>query len=263
MSTKITRSAGAGQANANAGHEGFDAGTIAVLKRMDAMEKKYDEKVDEIKKSLNEQMEKLRTDLKADLRSEFLPLIRVNEEDILDKARKINDVETRMDLLEDRLETNEKAADLIVKGVPVHAKEVVANHYCAVARALGYDENRIPPADVFRLGRKLPDSKQDPPILIKFTNKLDKSRFYREYLSKIDNMKLTILGFSAPTRFYIAENLSRRSQAILTEALKLKRAGKLDGASSSFGNIYVRPKNAPRSFPVKDLSSLRKFANNE
>jgi hypothetical protein len=261
MSAKNLRSAG--QTNGNAGNDGLDAGAIAILKRMDAMEKNYDEKVDALKKSLNDQMEKLRTDLQADLRLEFLPLIRVNHDDIAENSKNINEMETKIELLEDRLETYEKAADLIVKGVPVHAKEVVANHYCAVARALGYREDCIPQADVFRLGRKLPNSKYDPPILIKFTNKMDKSRFFKEYLSKMDNMKLTVLGFSAPTRFYIAENLSKRSQSLFAEALKLKKAGRLDGVTSSFGSVYVRPKNGQRSFPVKDLTSLRKFTDSE
>jgi Skp family chaperone for outer membrane proteins len=257
MSTKITRSAG--QANANAGNDGHDAGTLAVLKRFDAMEKKYDDKMDDLKKTLDSQLEKFRTDLKADLRAEFQPLIRANEDQTKANTSKIEVMEFKCRQLEDRLEMNEKAADLIVRGVPVFAKEVVENHYKTIARVLGYDADGIPRADVFRLGRKLPNAKQDPPILIKFTTKLDKSEFFRKYLTKMGDMKLTILGFSAPSRFYIGENLTKQTQAVYSEALNLKKAGKIDGVTSSFGCVYVKPKNSQRSVPIRNMLGLVEF----
>jgi hypothetical protein len=261
MSTKNTRST-AGQNNSTPVKNGHDAGTIAILNRLELMEKKYDSSVDVIKKEFNEKLEKLRTDLKADLRAEFQPLIDANRSNVQVNTKKIDGIETKLLQLEDRLEMNEKAADLIVRGVPVFAKEVVANHYNAIARALQYDADRIPPADVFRLGRKLPNAKHDPPILIKFTNKLDKTVFFGKYLENMNNMKLTTLGFSAPARFYIVENLTKQSQAIYTEALKLKKAGKLDGVTSSFGCVYVKPKNATSSVLAPSLTSLQQFCKN-
>jgi hypothetical protein len=260
MSNKNTRSG----ANAgNSGNDGLDAGTAAVLKRLDAMEKTSNEKANELKSMLDDKFNEFRAELQADFRDEFMPLIRSNETNILVNTQRIDDVETRIQYLEDRLEMNEKAADLIVRGVPVVAREVVANYYCAIARVLGFDADRIPPADVFRFGRKLPNSKQEPPILIKFSSKLDKSRFFKEYLSKTNFMKLTILGINVPTRFYISENLTKRSQSIFTEALRLKKIGKIDGVISSFGSVYVKPKNSQRSIAVRDLSSLRIYDNNE
>lgn len=236
-----------------------DAGTIAVLSRLDEMEKKHEDKVNELKRSFDEQFEKLRVDLKADMRAEFLPRIAANEENTFGNSARIDGVEARMDFMEDRLEMNEKATDLVVRGVPVFAKEDVVSHYRAIAAAIGYDADRVPQADVFRLGRKLPNSKQDPPILVKFMNKLDKSVFFRNYFSNMDKVKLTLLGFSAPSRIFITENLSRRSQKIYSEALAMKKAGKLDGVHSYFGTVQVKPKNANRSVPIRNLEDLRNF----
>jgi virulence-associated protein VapD len=235
---------------------GNNDGISAVLARLEAMETSMNRKIETITDAFEDKLDKLRADLKADLKTELLPDIQRNSENIAANSNRISDLEDRIQQLEHESEMNDKAYDLIMKGIPQLAKENVFIYYKKAATAIGFEVNNIPRADVFRLGRGAASSTIGPPILVKFTNKLDKGDFFKKYLANL-NLKLSDLGFeSSQTRVYISENLTKADQALFAAALKLRKDKKIFSVKTSFGAVYVKKKEGDKWALIKEPSML-------
>jgi hypothetical protein len=242
---------------------GTDPATCAILARLDQLDKKMNDQSISLVKTFDDKVDQLRLDLKADLKNELLPRIAQNEANTAENTSRINDLENKLLHMENQMEMSIKSCDLIVRGVPVLAREDLVNYYHRIAAEIGCNTESFPRAEVFRLGRKLPNSKHDPPILIKFTNKLDKSLFFNNYLANFNKLTVNTLGFNTRSRIYISENLTKFNQRIHGEALKLKKDKKLHKVSSSFGYIYVKPKEKDPRVLINELSDLRRFGYND
>jgi hypothetical protein len=102
-------------------------------------------------------------------------------------------------------------------------------------------------------------STKAPPILLRFTNKIDKADFHKMYFAKKD-LKLDNIGFAGDnTRIYISENLTKYNKEIFDAALNLKKDGKLVSVSTFHGTVSVKlaPTDRPKQILcLADLDSL-------
>jgi hypothetical protein len=203
------------------------------------MNKKLDEKVELLNKNIDDNIEMLRADLNRDL----LDKRQHNENNIDANANKIFGLENEIDDLQDKVEADSKAADIIVRGVPYVTGENYRLLYSKIsaAAAIGFCPAVLPRVEAFRLGRKKPGSKFDPAIILKFPSKADKSGLFKCYLYKLD-LNLTDIGFEVIRRVHLAENLTSSNQKIYSEAQALRKDGKIHKVRSKFGNIYIERK---------------------
>jgi prefoldin subunit 5 len=235
--------------------------------------RKIDDVTDRVHGIIDERFECLRSDLLG----EFSRRIDHNEQEVIDlKARNAELQETCASLsnrieelsqqateaasvradLADKLEFNEKETDIIVRGIPmVERRENCKILYERIAVAIGYPTEMIPKADAFRLGRKKAGARNDPPILLRFSNRFEKSDFFKKYLGKL-TLNLSDIGFDLNTRIYMAENLTVAKQKILQEALKMKREGALSSVKSKFGAIRIQRNKDANEVQIHRLSDL-------
>jgi hypothetical protein len=217
------------------------------------MNKKLDEKVELLNKNIDDNIEMLRADLNRDL----LDKRQHNENNIDANANKIFGLENEIDDLQDKVEADSKAADIIVRGVPYVTGENYRLLYSKIsaAAAIGFCPAVLPRVEAFRLGRKKPGSKFDPAIILKFPSKADKSGLFKCYLYKLD-LNLTDIGFEVIRRVHLAENLTSRNQKIYSEAQALRKDGKIHKVRSKFGNIYIERKEGENPAIIRKLSEL-------
>jgi hypothetical protein len=236
-----------------------DANNDSILQKLESyfeqLNKKLDDNVATLNRSMEDKIEKLRTDLKCDLKAEFLPKIEANRDNIASNTSRINQLEAEVEQMRNNLEMSEKSNDLIIKGIPTVSNEVLQTYYRKIAVAIGFEPNDIPRADIFRLGRKRINSEFDPPILLKFTNKLDKTLFHNLYFAKLD-LNLTILGFEVQKRIFISENLSKKNQKIFSEAMKMKRDKKIASVNTHFGTVSITKKAGDHKIEINELAEL-------
>jgi hypothetical protein len=106
------------------------------------------------------------------------------------------------------------------------SKETTVLMYKKIATAIGYSDERTASVEAFRLEKKLPESKYDPPILLKFTSTMDKDAFHIKYFVH-KKLNLSDVGFQSNERIYINGNLIKDYQPIYQVAMKLRFEKKL------------------------------------
>jgi hypothetical protein len=160
--------------------------------------------------------------------------------------------------LNNTIEANSKASVLVVKGIPMLSKENTVLIYKKIATAIGYSDERTPSVEAFRLGRKRPESKYDPPILLRFTYTIDKNAFHIKYFVH-KKLNLSDVGFQSNERIYINENLIKDYQPIYQAAMKLRFEKKLHTVTTSHGIVHVKQTSTDRSIPIKMINELDRF----
>jgi hypothetical protein len=230
--------------------------------KIDSLGKKSDMNIARLETNIAESIVNLRKDLKH----EFMPKIQANTEDIAKNKDLIAGLQDKNEELtaelrdvRNELEVCAKANDLLVKGIPLVAREKCMDYYNKIAAAIGYGPNAAPRVDAFRLGKKRVGAKYDPPILLKFANKHDRTDFHRKYYA-FKTLSLKDIGFGVVQRIIITENLSKSNQSIFTQAMALKKEQKLSGVSTSAGTVFVKPKEGDRPAPIRNVSELDRYA---
>jgi hypothetical protein len=193
--------------------------------------------------------------VKQELKDVFASQIAEHTEQLASHDARLDDVESSIRELQNNAEAATKAADLIIKGIPLLSTDNPVNLYFGVASALGFDQNTTPAAEVFRLGKKKSGSSFDPPILVKFTRLLDKNEFFRRYF-RHKNLNLSEIGFPLHQRIYITENLTKQDQEIHGAAMKLRSERKLYSVSTSKGAVLVRWNKDDRPVRIRAVSEL-------
>jgi hypothetical protein len=79
--------------------------------------------------TIDEKLEKLRGDMKKDLKTELLSDIQRNTDSIAAHSNKISDLQRRIQHLKHSAELNGKSNDLIMNGMPILAKENTTTYY--------------------------------------------------------------------------------------------------------------------------------------
>jgi hypothetical protein len=232
-----------------------------ILLRLEEAMKGLDKKLDESIKALNTTIDAKIDLLREDITNDIISKIRKNEAIIEASSNRILELEARVQRLENSMELSSKANDLIVKGIPVMVGEKCTVVYQRIAEAIGYDTDKIPRAEAFRLGKKQPKSKWDPPILLKFTNRLDKDEFHGKYF-KFKDLRLPHVGYRFDQRIFITENLTKFNQTIFSQATKMKTEQTLKSVSTYHGSVFVKQKEDDPPVRINTISELEQFGAN-
>jgi len=214
------------------------------------LDTKFSDRIEELRYSID--------NIKDDIKNEFVTRISNNEGNIAAHEVRLAEVEDAIESLRSEAEAATKANDLIIKGVPMIANECetdVVDIYCKIAVAIGYTPVNIPHAEIFRMGRKISGAKFDPPLLLKFTNWLDRKTFHKRYFLR-RNLNLSDVGFTTTQRIFITENLTKQNQHIYSAAMKLRYEKKLWAVSTSGGVVLVRRREGDRPTPVLSINEL-------
>jgi hypothetical protein len=229
-----------------------------IFRRMDEyfekLSQKLDDSIDKINDRMDYKMGQLRMDIKDDIRNDLLPRIEQNAGQIAATNHKVKQLEETIVQLENTLELKAKENELIVRGVPVTGNSC-HRVYQSLATAVGFDPQRIPVADAFRLKGKRVMGDSCPPILLRFAHKFDKAAFHNLYFKK-KTLNLTDIGFEIAARVYITENLTKVNQQIFGAALKLKKEGVFTSVSTHYGSISVKKSEEGGRITVRRLADL-------
>lgn len=118
--------------------------------------------------------------------------------------------ELRIDLLERQARSNE----LVLSGVPKVDNENLSNIYQDVCKAIDFKGSNCV-QQCFRLPQRNDSTvnsnrRRTPSIILKFWNGEAKADFFKHYIRK-KNLCVTNIGFSAPARIYVNENLTKKN----------------------------------------------------
>jgi hypothetical protein len=230
----------------------------ASLKRLENMMLCFDTKLDDNVKKINASTDEKIAALKQDIKEDLLTKINANEAAITDHNQRINQLEDDIATLKDALEKSAKANDLIIKGIPILPNEQPRPLYLKIATAIGYCLETTPPADAFRLGKRRVGAKFDPPLMIRFTNFLDRDGFLKNYF-RHKTLNLLDLGYQVNKRVFITENLTRNNQLIYAAAMKMKFDKKICSVSTVNGSISIKKVKEDRPTIIQNLTELNDF----
>lgn len=233
----------------------YQKSTSEELKRMsDTMsqfassQKSSDNKLERMSESLSAQIEKLKSDISADMKL----LREENNTTIRNLTKSIEEVKTEAVLSVDQ---NSRMNDLIVSGVPFTPEENLHRYFSTWCRLLGYPEDVIPLVDIRRLSKGAPKAGTASLILIQFAITIQRNDFFAHYL-KSRNLSLSQIGFSVNKRIYINENLGPTSRGLRSKALAMKRNGQLTGVFTKDGTVYVKEAGSDRAVAVRTENQL-------
>jgi hypothetical protein len=222
--------------------------------KIDQMGSKQDTNFTTLNNTIDEKIEAIR----IDIREEVMPKIQLNTSNIAANKSEIDELRAEVERMADVMDSNSKANDLLVKGIPLVNGQKCSDIYSKIASAIGYIPGNIPFAEAFRLGKKKPGTTYDPPILLKFMNKFDKNNFYHSYFVH-KTLKLAEIGFQLEQRIIITENLTKHNQSIFVAAMKIKNEARLKSVSTSNGIVFVKQREGDNKIPIKCLSGLDRF----
>jgi hypothetical protein len=210
-----------------------------------------EDKVENLQAAMDSKIDRLR----ADIREELSGTIQENTTKIEANSNKLADLERKYEELENSHEFFEKSVDVIVRGIPMLKDENLNNHYKNIAAAINYNPEILPRVQTFRLGRKKPGSRTDPPILIKFASRFERMDFFRAYLKDI-NLKLSDIGFTTDTRIYLSDNMTTMNRRIFQMAWKLRDEKKIFSVKTVSGKVYIRIRETDIPIAISNLSEL-------
>lgn len=177
---------------------------------------------------------------------------------------RINEVETRVDsnqrqqlLLEDRVERDRRAADLIVQGIPLVGKQSrddLLQMTVHIGRIIGV---KVEHRDILFV-RVIP-SNLLVRYLIRFVHVGIRSEFFRAYFTFKGGLRFNHLGFKGNDRVYIADNLTLHNSAIRKRAITLTKEGRLSGHSIRDGIVHITTDKNKKK-PIYDISDLDKIS---
>lgn len=148
--------------------------------------------------------------------------------------------ETRIDQLERQARMNE----LVISGVPVVDNENLNDILMRISQSIKFPGGTDSMQSFFRLpvSNKKPirtNRLQTPSIIIRFWGTQAKSDFFNLYLNK-KNLCVTTLGFSAPSRIYVNENLTKKNFEIFCLARQMKLNGRIFRFNTFNGRVFIK-----------------------
>ena len=166
-----------------------------------------------------------------------------------------------MDYIAEAVHRADKNRELIISGVPYLNHENLADIFCKIASCIGYSETNIPLVHLQRLSRSPIAPRLTPLILCEFALRNQRNEFYRKYLSE-RSLSLRHIGFESENRVYVNENLTANARRIRSEAIKLKKAGRLETVTTRDGIVYVKPKGSEKATAIHSLPQVTSFCKN-
>lgn len=168
----------------------------------------------------------------------------------------VHDVRLELNATNEWVGRMEKSPELIITAIPFVTNENLKSIFGNIARTLGYES--IPMVDLKRLARSTIKPGESPAIMCQFALQMERDAFYKKYLEQ-RNLNLSHIGFQNGNRIYINENLTQSARSIRSEALKLKRQGKLLKVYTKQGVVFVKTCNADPAVACCSLEQLEKL----
>ncbi|EAT44038.1 AAEL004550-PA [Aedes aegypti] len=145
--------------------------------------------------------------------------------------------------------------ELIVSGIPYTSDENLLEIFLNISKALSYNSSEVPMVYLKRLSKLPIKAGSAPPILCQFSLRGVRDEFYARYL-QLRTLNLCHVGFNNQNRVYINENLAREDREIRTQAIKLKKQGRIQQAFTRNGIVFIRVKNGDDAVPYYTLEQL-------
>lgn len=158
--------------------------------------------------------------------------------------------DSRIDQLERQVRMNE----LVISGLPYSDNERVIDIVSSIFEAVKFP-GRDAIESCFRLPSHNNRRRAAPSVIVKFWGTEAKMDFFKRYF---DTKKLctTMIGFTAPSRIYVKENLTKRNFEIFCKARDLKKDGKIVRFSTQRVRVVVKLQGSEKSFTIDTLDQL-------
>lgn len=214
------------------------------------MEEKFntiESKIDTCKSDLEERIGGIELKL-ADLRDEC-------NSSVKNIAVTVDALRHDLDFTTEGINRLGRSQDILISGVPYLQNENLLGLFRNMGNALGYKDNHLPMVSLRRMARDPITPGTMPPIVCQFALKNVRDEFYRSYLN-LRSLSLRNFGFDSDNRVYINENLTEQARQIRSEALKLKKNGKLLRVYSRDGVVFVKGPGAAEAVACHTLDKL-------
>lgn len=156
-----------------------------------------------------------------------------------DAISTIDAVAAMSDLRIESLERTQKLGDVIIKSIPFVENEDTYSYFKNICDVISFQRGLNAVSSIFRLPVKSSASIVSnsssgisnvphlvaPPIIVKFLNSDLNRQFISCYL-KFNQLNLTHIGFSTPSRIYNNENLTKLNREVFRYCLQLKHRHK-------------------------------------
>lgn len=153
-----------------------------------------------------------------------------------------------------------KALELTISGLPDMENDKLQSTVSKICSQISFDDAKSI-VDIHRLfhthqSTHAPVSN----VIVCFASKTSRRLFHSKYFNfiKTDPLKLSHVGIDS--RLYINKNLSTKCLEVLKKAKLLKKNGKIAGAYSYDGQIYVFHRENQQQFEIiSSISELTKY----
>lgn len=166
------------------------------------------------------------------------------------------ETDNRVDQLERQIRMNE----LVISGVPMVKDENLYEIIGSICKAINYCGG----LDSIESGFCLPvhnnRRRLSPSIIVKFWGSDAKNEFFKRYFAT-KKLCTTSIGFSAPSRIYVNENLTKRNFGIFCMARDMKKDGKIAHFTTQRGRIAIKLLGSERSHTIDSLNHLSLIVN--
>lgn len=217
------------------------------LQDLGNMMKNLDRKMDDAVKTLQENINAVRTDvfhhlaqMNSDVQSEFAK----SYHHIAESDKRIHTLEKH--LIQD---------DVIITGIPKTVTKNVTKYFNDICVTIGVDAASVIPRSVFRL----PSKSNMSPIIVKFCNPESKSEFFSKY-KDFENLSITHIGLpqnKASPRIYINNCITKQCLELKKEAKRLLENGYIGRFQVKRGDIYVTLTGENHSIKILHMDQLR------
>lgn len=165
-------------------------------------------------------------------------------------------MESRVDQLERQLRMNE----LVISGVHCLDNEKVIDIVSSIFGAVKFNGSSDAIESCFRLPSRNNHRRSSPSIIMKFWSLEAKTDFFKCYFNS-KKLCTTMIGYTAPSRIYVNENLTKRNFTIFCLARDLKKDGKIVRYSTQRGRVVVKLQGSDRSYTIDTLAQLSSLVN--
>lgn len=219
---------------------------------------------DRIVDGFKTELAKIRNDMKGDLDT--------LSHNVHESVQKVEDEQSTQKLriaeLEDTVARMQRMSELVISGIPFTTNESCVNILLNIGSVINCQLNGSA-VRAFRLNKtgqnnnkRLRDSDSviSPIIMVKFPSTAEKNDFFSKYLAR-KNLNLTDIGFKAPHRIYVKENLTPYNYKIFQACENAKRAGLINKFFTRDGTCHMTLKPNGKTIMVQSLEFFHETVN--
>lgn len=224
-----------------------------IMDQVNAYQQRSDEKVCKIEKRMDEIVNQVHIDMNAAIDeklSGFEQKIKGMVTSTLSNASS-GIAENRIDQLERQVRMNE----LVISGVPTTDNEKLMEIIASICRVIQFHGGSEAIETCFRLPIHNNRRRSSPSIIVKFWGADGKNDFFKRYFAT-KKLCTSMIGYSAPSRIYVNENLTKKNFDIFCKARDLKKEGKIIRFNTQRGRVTVKLQGSEKSHTVDSMDKL-------